>query len=305
LWEATLETHRLTSSELDLPRYREFKIPKQQPPAALDLEDLYCILQAEPNNSMAAVDLARRLRARGHSVEAHRILSSVLKIDYRFETLFALGQIKYELDQTDDALNHLEAALLVAPETGVDLFELFKTMGNIFVRKGDFDSAEDCYYRAHRLQPESDVLQVNFGTLAVQRQDWDHACTHFRRALEFKPSNDKAWVGLGLCHRMKSDYELAWGNIEAALEYNPRNEVALGLALDWGTQDGREFRALDLIRSFLISGGWSEKMSLAFAWLSWRRGDAPVARLELERLLAVNPANTAALKLLTEIRERV
>jgi hypothetical protein len=102
---------------------------------------------------------------------------------------------------------------------------------------------------------------------------------------------------------MKGDFELSWGNVEAALEYNPLNEVALGLALEWSTYDGREFRALEMIRTFLIEGGWNERMSLAFAWLSFRRGEGDKARLELERLLAVNPANVQALSLLNEMRE--
>jgi tetratricopeptide (TPR) repeat protein len=260
-------------------------------------------LQVEPNDSFMAMELAKRLRSRGRLDEARKILGGVLKIDYRFETLHALGQVEYQLDQIDDSFTHLQAATLIAPEHSSEFFELFKTMGNIFVRRGDFDSAEDSYNKAHRIQPESDILHVNFGTLLIQQQAWDEACGRFRKALEINPENDKAWVGLAICHRVKSDHELAWGNVEAALEYNPLNEVALGLALEWGAQDGREFRALDLIRGFLIEGGWNEKMSLAFAWLSWRRGDSQIARFELERLLAVNPMNTTAIQLVNEIRE--
>jgi tetratricopeptide (TPR) repeat protein len=299
-----LETHRLTSSELDLIRIREAQtsIPEAELKQRLDLEDLYCILQIAPNDSFIAIELGQRLRARGRLDEAYRIFNNVLKIDYRFETLNALGQVAYELDRIDEAFEYLQAAVCVAPESAPEHFEVFKTLGNIFVRRGDFLSAEDNYHKAHRFNPNSDVLHVNFGTLSIQKSDWEVACEHFRHALAVNPSNDKAWVGLALCHRMKGDFELAWGNIEAALEYNPLNDVALGLSLDWGAQDGREFRALELIRHFLVSGGWNEKMSLAFAWLSWRRGDAHIARLELERLLAVNPANEAAMKLIGEIR---
>jgi tetratricopeptide (TPR) repeat protein len=175
-------------------------------------------------------------------------------------------------------------------------------MGNIFVRRGDLDSAEDSYNKAHRINPDSDVLYVNIGTLAIQRGGWDEALDKFRTALHLNSTNDKAWVGLALGHRMKGDFELAWGNVEAALEYNPLNEVALGLALEWSTYDGREFRVLELIRNFLIEGGWNERMSLAFAWLSFRRGERSQASLELERLLAVNPANVQALNLIEEMR---
>lgn len=290
------------SPRAEAPLTKIEQIPQVITEPALDLEDLYCILQIEPNDSLIAMELARRLRDLNRLDESLRILKSVVKIDYRFQTLNALAQVEYQLDLIDAALDHLQQAIVIAPENAPGLFEVFKTMGNIFVRQKDFDSAEDNYNKAYRLNPQSDILQVNFGTLAIQREKWEDALSNFRSALELNFTNDKAWVGLALGHRMKGDLELAWGNVEAALEYNPLNEVALHLALEWSTYDGREFRALELIRQFLIAGGWNEKLSLAFAWLSYRRGEKEQARLELERLLAVNPANQQALNLVEELK---
>ncbi len=301
-----METLRLTSSEIEsipheMPRGAELTRPVSP---KLDLEDLYCILQIQPNDSFIALELAARLRALGRLDEALRILRGVVKIDYRFETLHALGQAEYLTEQIDEAFKHLTDAMLIAPNPPPDLFELFKTLGNIFVRRGDYDSAEDSYNKAHRLNPDSDVLWVNLGTLHIQKQKWEEALESFRKAITLNKTNDKAWIGLAIGHRMKGDWELAWGNVETALEYNPLNEVALGLALDWAAHEGRESRVLELIRIFLVEGGWNEKMSLAFSWLSWRRGDARIARFELERLLAVNPTNSQAHSLIQEMRMR-
>ncbi|HMN69472.1 MAG TPA: tetratricopeptide repeat protein [Bdellovibrionales bacterium] len=299
--EATLDIIRLTSGEstVDVAPVARASVTE---PVRLDMEDLYCILQLDPNDSVIALELANRLRARGRFDEALKVLRNVVKIDSRFETLNALAQVEYHLDMIDESLHHLQQAALIAPDDVAELFEVFKTLGNIFVRRGEFELAEDSYHKAHRLNGGSDVLRVNLGTLCIQRQQWDEALDHFRGALEINIANDKAWVGLALGHRVKGDFELAWGNIEAALEYNPLNETALGLALEWSTHEGREFRALELIRAYLIEGGWNERMSLAFSWLSWRRGETVAARLELERLLTVQPDNEQALKLRAEMR---
>ncbi len=270
--------------------------------ASYDLEDLYCLLQADSNNSAAAMELARRLSDAGRDAEALRILQNVIKIDSRFETILALGLLEHKMGLEDRAFAHLQEALLIAPDECPELFDVFKTLGNIFVRRGDFDLAEDNYFKAFRMNPDSDVLLVNLGTLCIQRADWEQAVERFRAALNINNRNDKAWVGLGIGHRMKGDLELSWANLEAALEYNPLNEVALTLALDWGAQQDKESRALELLRNFLVQGGWNEKFSLAFSWLSWRRGETDLARLELGRLLAVNPTNAQALQLASEIR---
>jgi Flp pilus assembly protein TadD len=267
-----------------------------------EMEDLFCILQANPYDSSAALNLATQLNEAGRDQEALKILRNVVKIDSRFETVFALAMTEYKLDFEREAFSHLQEALMIAPDEAPGLFDVFKTLGNIFVRRGDYDSAEDSYNKAHRLQSDSDVLLVNLGTLSIQRTNWDEAVTRFRAALRLNNTNDKAWVGLAIGHRMKGDSELAWGNLEAALEYNPVNEVALTLALDWAAADAKESRALDLLRNFLVEGGWNERFSLAFAWLSWKRGDADLGRLELERLLAVNPSHAQAHELAQQMR---
>lgn len=292
--------HIPANGQLDTENLKIPQQPKAKP--VFDLEDLYCLLQADPNNSVAALELARRLADAGRDQEALKILKSVVKIDSRFETVMALGILENKMGIEEPAFGHLQEALMIAPDECPELFEVFKTLGNIFVRKGDFDSAEDSYNKAYRMNPESDVLLVNLGTLCIQRGEWDQAVERFRSALQINTQNDKAWVGLAIGHRMKGDFELSWANLEAALEYNPLNEVALTLVLDWGPQQDKESRMLELLRSFLIEGGWNEKFSLAFAWLCWRRGEADLARLELERLLAVNPGHAQALQLAGELR---
>jgi tetratricopeptide (TPR) repeat protein len=275
---------------------------RQSSDIRLELEDLYCILQIEPNDSLIAMELARRFAAQDRYEPCARILRSVTRIDYRFETLAALAEAEYHLENLDEALALLQQAVLIAPENAAGLFDVFKNLGNIHLKRGDFEAAEECYNKAHRLQPRSDAILVNLGTLFVQKQKWDEALEMFRAALAIDSANDKAWVGLAIGHRMKGDNELAWGNLQAALEIRATNEAALTLALDWGARDGREFRALEMVRAYLVAGGWNEKFSLAFVWLSYRRGDHFIAKLELERLLAVNPGHEAARTLRAEMR---
>ncbi len=270
----------------------------------LERDDLYLILQITPHDSVIAMELARQLSTSGQLEEASKVLGAVVKMDYRFETLFALGQAEYELQQDEQALDHLHQASMVAPEDSSDLFELYKLMGNVFVRLRSFELAEDSYNRAHRIDPDSDVLQVNLGALAIQRQDWDSSLFHFRKAVESSRANDKAWVGLAIGHRMKGDLDLAWGNLLTAIELNPLNDSAMNLIVDWGLGLGKETEVHGLVRNYLCEGGWSESLSLVFAALCMRRGEVAIAKLEVERVLAVNPKHENALQMALQLRSR-
>lgn len=284
------------------------RMPVSQLPAEvipfseLTFTDLYEILQLDPYSSPAALELGRRLRTCGRTEESVRVFESLCAIDNGFASLFELGLSHYQNDQMEPALRALQQAVLVSADEDPNLPELFKTIGNIFVRSGDFDSAEDAYNKAMRLQPNSPTLLVNIGTLEIQRADWQKALERFREALQFESSNDKAWVGLALCHRQRGDLELSWANLETALSWNPRNDTAMLVAVGWAATDLREGHLLNLLRQFLIAGGWNIKLSLIFAWLSWSRGDRFSANIELERVLSTDPSCESAWNLHSKMR---
>jgi tetratricopeptide (TPR) repeat protein len=278
-------------------------VPSQVVPfSELTLTDLYQLLQLDPYSTSAALELGRRLRRSGHTVEAVQVFESLCHIDNGFATLFELGLAYYQNDQMDPSLRSLQQAVLVSAEEDPDLMEVFKTIGNIFVRIGDFDSAEDAYNKAIRLQPESATLMVNLGTLEIQRSAWEKATERFRDALRLQSANDKAWVGLALCHRHRGDLELSWANLDTALSWNPCNDTALHLAVDWASTDQREGHLLKLLRQFLLAGGWNIKLSLIFAWLSWSRGDRFSANIELERVLTTDPSCESGWNLRNKMR---
>jgi len=291
-----VEIARQTSREFDQIVNKGIASPERSPSVStspsprLDLEDLYCILQLTPHDTWIARELARRLRARRRALEAVRILKQVVSLDFGVETLMELAEAEYEADLLEDSHEHILQALSVSLGTEPNLFDGYKLLGNIQVRQGDWEGAEESYNRALRLRPASDALQVNLGTLHIQRGNWQAAIDKFRAAIVFNRTNDKAWVGLAIGHRMCGDHELAWGNVEAALTYNPTNEAAITLAIQWGLNHlNHERRVLELLRGFLIHGGWSERISSTFISLCERYGERRLADLERVRLLAVNP----------------
>lgn len=233
--------------------------------------------------------LAICLEKSGRDSESLIVRKALTQFDYGFHSLHQYATALYRNGRDQEALDIYFEALAVLTEEDVHLFELYKNMGNIFVRQGDFDGAEEYYNKAYTMNSHSDVLMVNFGTLEVQRNDFEKSLYCFRKAVEINPENDKAWVGLAMVHNQLGDHELAWANIESALDISPQNRTAVHLAANWGLRDGKVHKAIEALQSYLGHVEQDEDMSLVLINLFCSVGLMDSALLEIERVLLWNP----------------
>jgi Flp pilus assembly protein TadD len=176
-------------------------------------------------------------------------------------------------------------------------------MGNIYVRQGDFDAAEEFYNKAYTLNSGSDVLLVNFGTLEVQRNDFNKSLYCFRKAVELNDKNDKAWVGLAMVHNQLGDCELAWANIERAIDTNINNRTAVHLAANWGVRDGKISSAIESLQNYLGAVEQDEEMSMVLINLFCMLGHYDEALLEIERVLLWNPSQIEVRQVKKQIKQ--
>lgn len=243
----------------------------------------------DSKNPAVLLPLAETLEAAGKNSEALKVREVLARFDYGFENAFQHAQALYRQNRDQDALSAYYDALSILSDEHPHLFEIHKNMGNIFVRGGDFEGAEESYNRAYSLNPSSDSLMVNFGTLEIQRGDKGRALSCFRQAVDINPANDKAWTGLAMIHNEFGDHELAWGNLERALDLNPANRTAIHLAAHWGTRDQVPVRVIPWMQDYLASVENDEEMSLVLVNLFCSTGQLDLAGLEIEKILAWNP----------------
>lgn len=257
----------------------------------------------ESKNPIVLKALVELLEECGRDAEVLKVREALAKIDYGFESVFGQAQALYKTGDDDGALNfYYEALSLISSDNDSMLFEIHKNLGNIHVRRGDFDGAEEWYNKAHISHPESDALMVNFGTLEVQRGDLGRSLQCFRRAVEINPKNDRAWAGLAMVHHEFGDFELAWGNIERAIDHGPKNRTAVLLAGRWALRDKCPHRAISRLQEFLSSGEFDEEISLILVNLFCLAGHLDLALLESERVLAWNPGQKEVRELCAKIR---
>jgi Tfp pilus assembly protein PilF len=231
-----------------------------------------------------------------------KVFQALVKSDLCFENVARLGHCYYQQNQDEAAKTTYQEALSLMTIESPELFEVFKNLGNIAMREGDFEGAEELYNKAFNLQPRSDVLHVNLGTLALQQQQQEQAVVRFRTALEYNPRNDKAWVGLALVHNEMGDHVLSRANLENALDVNPQNRTAVHLAASWAVRDQDYPFAIESLENFVSHVECDEEMSLLLIHLFCMRNQFVEAQLELERLLLWDPANQRLQQVEQEIK---
>lgn len=245
------------------------------------------------------------LEAEGQTDDAIRCYSELLKICESGDVHFKLAFAYYKISQDDEATNHFLLGLEWHTHSDSELFEAFKSLGNLALRNGDRDGAEEYYNRAFAINPHSDALLVNYGSLEIQRGNLDRAAARFRTAVQANAENDRAWLGLALVHRQFGDLNLCWGNVERALDLNPRNEIALGLLADWATKDNQVGRAVPRFEAYLQLNDRDAEKSFVLAQFLFWLGRLNQASLEIERFLALDPKSVDGLKLKRQIDQGV
>lgn len=234
--------------------------------------------------------------------EALKIRNAIVSIDCNFDTVQKLASLYYKLGQDEFATSKYYEALSMLVEEDDAIFDVYKNLGNIFVRRGDFEGAEDHYNKAYAINPESDTLLVNFGTLEVQRQDFDKSLYCFRQAITINSVNDKAWVGLAMVHAHFGDQELAWANLETAIDINPENRTAVHLLANWSLRDNRAARGISALEEYLGKVDFDEQLSLVLINLFCSNSQIAEAKLECERVLLWNPNNSEVADLKKRLR---
>ncbi|PWU14777.1 MAG: O-linked GlcNAc transferase [Bdellovibrio sp.] len=253
------------------------------------------------SRSVTAID--RLFLLTRSDAERFKLAKTAYELEPNLARGLRLAKILVEKNQLERALElYLQIAAQITEENEL-VFEIYKDVGNIYVRQRDFDGAEEYYHKAFALNPDSDVLHVNLGTLEIQRSEWGKARDFFREAVGRNVNNDKGWVGLALAHEKLAEVELAFANLENAIEINPANRTAVHMMALWGQKYRRIEPAIQALQEFLSSESFDEELSLALIELFCERQQYKLAQLELERLLLWNPERPELFELERRFRE--
>jgi tetratricopeptide (TPR) repeat protein len=124
------------------------------------------------------------------------------------------------------------------------------------------------------------------------------------RAARLAPDDDRVWLGrANLAIRLGAADEAArW--LEACLRRCPRDVPVWRARLDWALATGRVPEVEEAVAHLPAEAMGPAQAHRIAAWLAARRGDDASERRALEALVAVDPADEAALDRLAELATR-
>lgn len=160
--------------------------------------------------------------------------------DTALETAYYfLGESYLKLERAEDAIEVLEAALVINRTDADAMFQL----GQAYQTAGRYEDAIAQYHEAVRFVPDfteaytgmidsygalnqADYVAFARGMQAFTLQDYDTAKTHLEYAVDALPEFAPAFLGLGLTLEKLDQPEVALKAIQRAIELDPNNFAA-------------------------------------------------------------------------------
>jgi len=170
---------------------------------------------------------------------------------------------------------------------------------------GDRASALAAFEHAAQVGPYDPLIWKNLGTIqaqlaATQPRMGDRARQSAARAVAADPRNPEAHAGAAQIYVILGDGEAAAREAEVALSVAPGNDTYLELAANGYLQAGRTAEARAAIqRALAVHETWQRRFLLARVDVVEKK--YPEARIELRRVLELNPGNRNATALLDQL----
>lgn len=155
------------------------------------------------------------------------------------------------LEEAASSMNDAVVAFGDTEEPDDILISCLVALGQVRLQLGQTDEAEAAFGRALALTPNNAMAQMGMGTVRDQQGQYDHAIAHFRHAVELLPGNSTALYNLGSLLLSVDETDEAVTVLEqcvAAQPDLPQARRSLGNAY---AQSGKPAEAIEQLEAYL------------------------------------------------------
>jgi len=136
----------------------------------------------------------------------------------------SLGLALYSAGRSEEALRHVERALVLDPANG----DAYHAAGRIHESQRKWTEAEAAYKKAVEVQPYR-VYFDDLGTLYLNMGRTKEAIAAFRRSIELAPDGFRGYRNLGVAYYVQGDLAQAASQFQKALAIQPEASVYANL----------------------------------------------------------------------------
>ncbi|MBE0417663.1 MAG: tetratricopeptide repeat protein [Coriobacteriia bacterium] len=276
-------------------------------PTARAVEELYRIVNDNPNDAQVRVRLGEALAADGRFREAVRELETALTIDADHTGAYlVLGIVGMLQDQHDAAeTNFLKIIELTEgtqfEQTKVHRELAFYYLGESALDTGRYEDAVGFFKAAIRVNRANADAYFGLGVAFKGLEEWEAAQDNLEIALVFDPKFAQAHYEMGQVYRAQNDTINAAVHFAKAAEYDPGNDLplealaAIGSAEEWEERsraalaEGDTGTALDSVLVARALRDDNPEYALLHGEVLEAMGESSVALDVYRQALEVNP----------------
>ena len=136
-------------------------------------------------------------------------------------------EAKIKSKQYMDAIDLIEAIFSTKEMPVHHRSNLYRMVGDCFVKLGDYEGAKNAYITSAELDPYSSRTYIGLGTIGLMKNSFDIAVIHFQKAISLAPEDEMSNLGLGLAFQGMNEWKEAKRWVYKAVQINPENTAAL------------------------------------------------------------------------------
>lgn len=244
-----------------------------------------------PNNADILVSLGIIAMERKDYKTASKAFEQLLNSDQQLSTAhYYLGRIAESQQNVSDAIyNYLQV------ERGNDFLAATISLLDIFIRKGDFLSAQQHMKRVRiRFPDQAESLYLLHSQALIKHNHVNEAEALLNEALQTHVDSKLLFARAMLYSKRQQNVE-AERDLNRILQLEPNNEVALNSLGYLLTNTSQRFREAEELLNKALSLKPNDPIIIdSLGWLHFRMGNYPSALRELAQAYASSPSATIA-----------
>lgn len=128
----------------------------------------------------------------------------------------AEAEFKFVLDKTKEASGDYK-------QDSSTSLRAFTGLGEVYIRKEDFETAQNYFTQALEISPEDEVAAYNVGEILFSNQKIDEAIKYFELAIKIKKDWSRPYMKLGYVYLNKGDFEKSLDYFNTFIEMDPED----------------------------------------------------------------------------------